>query len=344
MKIAKLARVIGLGTLVGALSLGGVFYASEYDSIEEAILALRLKAESWQKQAGLNKAELNEMTDKYNTLEANYKAVLDILNIEDGSDIEEVKAKVEEIYKNATSTGIEGTNIMLEAIADALGITLTDEDMNENGVYRTDKILEELSKLEDELDKLEEAIGDLSVNLEAGDMEYSDDMSLTEKINYLIGQINMANDEQQTIKALAEETLAEVEEASADYVYVEEEEELPPTEGEDNVVEGEGADEPTIEGEEATISSTEYKLASLMYGRYGASDVSSIGFELNESGKYECTSGDFASAIKLNASSVGANADGTFDTEPSMANILSVYNKIVSGEMTSDEAWALGNK
>lgn len=225
MKIAKLARVIGLGTLVGALSLGGVFYASEYDSIEEAILALRLKAEGWQKQAGLNKAELNEMTDKYNTLEANYKAVLDILNIQDGSDIEEVKAKVEEIYKNATSTGIEGTNIMLEAIAEALGVELTDSDKNANGVYTTDKILAELGKLDDELDKLEEAIGDLSVNLEAGDMEYSDDMSLTEKINYLIGQINLANDEQDTIKKLAEDTLAEVEEASADYVYVEEEEE-----------------------------------------------------------------------------------------------------------------------
>lgn len=253
MKIAKLARVIGLGTLVGALSLGGVFYASEYDSIEEAILNLRLKAESWKKQAGLNKAELNEMTDKYNTLEANYKAILSILKIEDGADIEEVKAKVQEIYDNAiNSGGVEGANNMLEAIADALGITLTDADKNENGVYKTDRILEELSMLEDELDKLEEAIGDLSVNLEAGDMEYSDDMSLTEKINYLIGQINLANDEQQTIKELAEETLAEVDEASADYVYVEEEEEeeIPPTEGGDNVVEGEDANEPTIDGEE----------------------------------------------------------------------------------------------
>lgn len=254
MALNKLARVIAVTTAIGGISLAGIQYASEYDSIEEAVNDLKQKALDWQKRAGINKAELNAMTEKFNTLEANYKAVLSILKIDEGADIEEVKAKVQDIYNNATSTGIEGTNLMLESIAEALGITLTEEDMNENGVYKTDKILEELENLDDELDNLQEALGTLDeegkivIDRNAGDVEYSEDMSLSEKINYLIGQINTANKEQQDMKVYVNEVLNSVDEASADYVYEEE-----------NEGEASGDDTPRVEDEVVTLTKEQAK-------------------------------------------------------------------------------------
>lgn len=216
--LTKLARITAVVGAVGAISLVGVRYASQSADIQSIIDSLKAKALDWKNQAGLNKAELNKMTEQYNTLKANYDAVLEILGIDGAQDIEVIKQKVQEIYDNANATGIEGTNNMLEAIANALGVELTEADKNANGVYKTDKIIEELGKLDDELDKLDEALGDLAINLDSDDMEYSDDMTLTEKINYLIGQINKANDDQTKLKTYADKANEAVDEANGDYV------------------------------------------------------------------------------------------------------------------------------
>ena len=216
--LTKLARITAVVGAVGAISLVGVRYASQSADIQSIIDSLKAKALDWKNQAGLNKAELNKKTEEYNTLKANYDAVLEILGIDGAQDIEVIKQKVQDIYNNADATGIEGTNNTLKAIANALGVELTDADKNTNGVYKTDKIIEELGKLDDELDKLDEALGDLAINLESGDMEYRENMTLTEKINYLIGQINKANDDQTKLKTYADEADKAVDEASADYV------------------------------------------------------------------------------------------------------------------------------
>ena len=216
--LTKLARITAVVGAIGAISLVGVRYASQSTDIQSIIDSLKAKALDWKNQAGLNKAELNKKTEEYNTLKANYDAVLEILGIDGAQDIEVIKQKVQDIYNNASATGIEGTNNTLKAIAQALGVELTEADKNANGVYKTDKIIEELGKLDDELDKLDEALGDLAINLESGDMEYSDEMTLTQKINYLIGQINKANDDQTKLKTYADEADKAVDEASADYV------------------------------------------------------------------------------------------------------------------------------
>ena len=216
--LTKLARITAVVGAVGAISLVGVRYASQSPDIQSIIDSLKAKALDWKNQAGLNKAELNKKTEEYNTLKANYDAVLEILGIDGAQDIEVIKQKVQDIYNNASATGIEGTNNTLKAIANALGVELTEADKNTNGVYKTDKIIEELGKLDDELDKLDKALGDLAINLESGDMEYSDEMTLTQKINYLIGQINKANDDQAKLKTYADEADKAVDEANGDYV------------------------------------------------------------------------------------------------------------------------------
>lgn len=216
--LTKLARITAVVGAVGAISLVGVRYASQSTDIQSIIDSLKAKALDWKNQAGLNKAELNKKTEEYNTLKANYDAVLEILGIDGAQDIEVIKQKVQDIYNNANATGIEGTNNTLKAIANALGVELTDADKNANGVYKTDKIIEELGKLDDELDKLDEALGDLAINLDSGDMEYSDEMTLTQKINYLIGQINKANDDQTQLKTYADKANEAVDEANGDYV------------------------------------------------------------------------------------------------------------------------------
>ena len=216
--LTKLARITAVVGTIGAISLLGVKYVSQSPDIQSIIDSLKAKALDWKNQAGLNKAELNKKTEEYNTLKANYDAVLEILGIDGAQDIEVIKQKVQDIYNNASATGIEGTNNTLKAIAKALGVELTDADKNTNGVYKTDKIIEELGKLDNELDKLDEALGDLAINLESGDMEYSDKMTLTQKINYLIGQINKANDDQTKLKTYADEADKAVDEANGDYV------------------------------------------------------------------------------------------------------------------------------
>ena len=251
--LTKLAKVVAITGAIGAISCG-VYYASQSEGIQSAIDSLKAKAEAWKKQAGINKAQYNAMKSDYDTLKANYDAVLEILGIDGAEDIETIKQKVQDIYNNADATGIEGTNNTLKAIAKALGVELTDADKNANGVYKTDKIMEELRKLDDELDDLQTALGNvttdengnitITINKNSSwkvpkvdndgnvvkdsegktvyeDVQYSDDMSLSEKINFLIGQINKANDDQLKLKEYAEEANTAVDNASADYVFEE---------------------------------------------------------------------------------------------------------------------------
>ena len=215
-KITKLTKVVAITGAIGAISLVGIEYGSQSTDIQSAINSLKEKALGWKNQAGLNKAELNKKTEEYNTLKAKYNAVLGILKVDGTKDINTIKQQVQEIYDNANntdSTSIVATNNTLKSIADALGVTLTDED-KDNGVYKTDKIIEELGKLDTKLGELKTALGDtttdengnvtININPNSGDMEYSNDMTLTQKINYLIGQINKANDDQTKLKTYAE--------------------------------------------------------------------------------------------------------------------------------------------
>ena len=202
-KVARIATVVGT---IGAISLVGVKYGSESPAIQSAINGLKEKALGWKNQAGLNKAELNKMTEQYNALEAKYNAVLGILKVDGKQNIDTIKQQVQEIYDNANntdSTSIVATNNTLKSIAEALDVTLTDAD-KVDGVYGTKKIMDKLTELDTKLDELETALGDLAINLKSGDMEYSDEMTLTQKINYLIGQINKANDDQTQLKINAE--------------------------------------------------------------------------------------------------------------------------------------------
>ena len=202
-KVARIATVVGA---VGAISLVGIEYGSQSPAIQSAINGLKEKALGWKNQAGLNKAELNKMTEQYNALEAKYNAVLGILKVDGTKDINTIKQQVQEIYDNANntdSTSIVATNNTLKSIADALGVTLTEEDKVE-GVYGTKKIMDELTELDTKLNELEQALGDLAINLNSGDMEYRENMTLTQKINYLIGQINEANKDQAQLKINAE--------------------------------------------------------------------------------------------------------------------------------------------
>ena len=202
-KVARIATVVGA---VGAISLVGIEYGSQSPAIQSAINGLKEKALGWKNQAGLNKAELNKKTEEYNTLKAKYDAVLKILNVDGKQNIDTIKQQVQEIYDNANntdSTSIVATNNTLKSIAEALDVELTEADKVE-GVYKTDKIMNKLTELDTKLGELETALGNLAINLESGDMEYSDDMTLTQKINYLIGQINKANDDQTKLKTYAE--------------------------------------------------------------------------------------------------------------------------------------------
>ena len=204
--LTKLARITAVVGTIGAISLVGVRYASQSPDIQSIIDSLKAKALDWKNQAGLNKAELNKKTEEYNTLKAKYDAVLKILNVDGKQNIDTIKQQVQEIYDNANntdSTSIVATNNTLKSIAEALDVTLTDED-KVDGVYGTKKIMDELTELNTKLGELETALGNLAINLESGDMKYSDEMTLTQKINYLIGQINEANKDQTQLKINAE--------------------------------------------------------------------------------------------------------------------------------------------
>ena len=202
----KLAKVVAVTTAIGTISLAGVVYKSKQGDIQGFIDGLKQKALAWQTQSNKNK-------QAYDNLKAQYDEVIRLLGLDANASFDEIKAKIENLVKNTDVAGIDQTNAILKSIADSLGVTLTKD---ENGLYNPQPIYDELANLQTSLDNLQSALGDtttdedgnitININKNANGTEtYSDDMTLTQKINYLIGQINKANSEQVEIRTYASE-------------------------------------------------------------------------------------------------------------------------------------------
>ena len=207
--LTKLAKTGAVLTLIGAISLTGVSYVSKAGGINKAIEQLKARALGWKGVAEHNKAE-------YNKLKAVYDEMLKLLGLQEGATYEQIKNKIDNLVKNADVAGIDNVNDLLYTLATSVGVQ--DQHVKDaNGVYNPQPIYDALEKMEDDLDKAITKIGDTEngINKKAsGDVTYSDDMTLVEKINYLIAQINNANSDQVTIHNTADEALADVTEAN----------------------------------------------------------------------------------------------------------------------------------
>ena len=213
--LTKLAKTGAVLTLIGAISLTGVSYVSKAGGINEVIEQLKARALGWKGVAEHNKAE-------YNKLKAVYDDMLKLLGLQEGASYEQIKAKIDDLVKNADVAGIDNVNDLLYELATSLGVQDQLVKNESTGVYDPQPIYEALRTMEDNLDQAIEKIGNPSdenngINKEAsGDVTYRDDMTLVEKINYLIAQINNANSDQVAIKTTADNALAEVAEATDD--------------------------------------------------------------------------------------------------------------------------------
>ena len=260
MNISKLARIGLITTAIGAISLSGIYYASEYTNIGNSLADLKDLALRWQGVAKDNKDAYDALKTEHDTLSKNFAEILKILGMDSGASIEQVKTKLQNIVDNANATGgIEGANNMLEAIADGLGIELTQK--HDNGIWKTDEIIAELNKIDNSLDELQTALGQytedengkITITIDKNAKEetyqipkldengkvmlndngeiiyeevtYYEDMTLTQKINYLIGQINKANSEQVKIKEDVQNALEQVDKNLDEYTVNKEEEE-----------------------------------------------------------------------------------------------------------------------
>ena len=208
--LTKLAKTGAVLTLIGAISLTGVSYVSKAGGINKVIEQLKARALGWKDVAEHNKAE-------YNKLKAVYDDMLKLLGLQEGASYEQIKAKIDDLVKNADVAGIDNVNDLLYELATSLGVQDQLVKNESTGVYDPQPIYEALRTMEDNLDQAIEKIGDTEkgINKEAsGDVTYSDDMTLVEKINYLIAQINNANSDQVAIKTTADEALEAVAEAT----------------------------------------------------------------------------------------------------------------------------------
>ena len=208
--LTKLAKTGAVLTLIGAISLTGVSYVSKAGGINEVIKQLKERALGWKEVAEHNKAE-------YNKLKAVYDDMLKLLGLQEGASYEQIKAKIDDLVKNADVAGIDNVNDLLYELATSLGVQDQLVKNESTGVYDPQPIYEALRTMEDNLDQAITKIGDTEkgINKEAsGDVTYSDDMTLVEKINYLIAQINNANSDQVAIKNTADEALEAVTEAT----------------------------------------------------------------------------------------------------------------------------------
>lgn len=202
MNLTKLAKGGLIVSLLGAIAVGSVAYSSKGTDIKGFIDDLRAKALEWKGVAEQNKAE-------YNKLKAVYDEMLKLLSLDEGATYEQIVARIENVVKNTDVAGIDNTNNLLEAIADSLGVK--DQLVkDENGVYNPQPIYDALKTLENDLDTAIAKIGDTKegINTKAkGEITYREDMTLVEKINYLIAQVNNANDDQIAIKEYANEAV-----------------------------------------------------------------------------------------------------------------------------------------
>ena len=202
MNLTKLAKGGLIVTLLGAIAVGSVAYTSKGTDIKGFIDDLRAKALGWKDVAEHNKAE-------YNKLKAVYDEMLKLLGLQEGATYEQIKNKIDNLVKNADVAGIDNVNDLLYTLATSLGVQ--DELVKDaNGVYNPQPIYDALKTLEDDLDTAIAKIGDTKKGIDTkakGDVTYREDMTLVEKINYLIAQVNNANDDQIAIKEYANEAV-----------------------------------------------------------------------------------------------------------------------------------------
>ena len=220
MSMGKLEKIATITTAIGAITVTGVVYNSNKDQIENYMASLKNKALAWKSIAGQNREKLEGLQEKYNSILTYLNTLLpEDGKLQDGATVEQIQEAINSIKQNAQQSGStekdetwkENYNAVLEQLAGYLGITLT---KGEDGLYPTQPIYDELKDLSTALENLETALGDLGVDGEEGNAEGS----LTDKINYLINQINLANKDQSDLLKTAKQYDDLVSEASEDYI------------------------------------------------------------------------------------------------------------------------------
>ena len=218
MAVGKIAKIITVSTAVGAISIAGIAYNSNKEAILEQINQLKKKATDWQKQAGDNKYELQQQQEKYASI---IKTLKDKLGLElgDNPTVEEIASALESYVGDANSkTDVDTYNTAISSIATALGLELTDEDKDSNGMYDYTVITNELQGLDQAITDLETALKDEDVIDKTGQTVGDINGSIVDKINYLINQIQTANTDQTDILKVATEANNSVEGSNADFI------------------------------------------------------------------------------------------------------------------------------
>ena len=220
MAMGKLAKIATITTAIGAITVTGVVYNSNKDQIENYMASLKNKALAWKSIAGQNREKLEGLQEKYNSILTYLNTLLpEDGKLQDGATVEQIQQAIDSIKQDAEQSGSTekdetwktNYNDVLEQLAGYLGITL---EKGEDGLYPTQPIYDELKDLSTALENLETALGDLGVDGEEGNAEGS----LTDKINYLINQINLANADQNELLTTAQQYDSLVSEASEDYI------------------------------------------------------------------------------------------------------------------------------
>lgn len=218
MAVSKIAKIITVSTAVGAISIAGIAYNSNKEAILEQINQLKKKATDWQKQAGDNKYELQQQQEKYASIIKTLKDKLG-LELEDGATVEQIASALESYVGDANSkTDVDTYNTAISSIATALGLELTDEDKDSNGMYDYTVITNELQGLDQAITDLETALKDEDVIDKTGQTVGDINGSIVDKINYLINQIQTANTDQTEILTVATEANNSVEGSNADFI------------------------------------------------------------------------------------------------------------------------------
>ena len=218
MAVSKIAKIITVSTAVGAISIAGIAYNSNKEAILEQINQLKKKATDWQKQAGDNKYELQQQQEKYASIIKTLKDKLG-LELEDGATVEQIASALESYVGDANSkTDVDTYNTAISSIATALGLELTDEDKDSNGMYDYTVITNELQGLDQAITDLETALKDEDVIDKTGQTVGDINGSIVDKINYLINQIQTANTDQTDILKVATEANNSVEASNADFI------------------------------------------------------------------------------------------------------------------------------
>ena len=215
---SKVAKVLAVSTAVAGISIAGVAYNSNKEAILNQISQLKKKAHDWQAQAGDNKYELQQASQKYSSVISILKDKLG-LNLEDGATVEEIASALETYVGDANSkTDVNTYNTAISAIATSLGLELTDKKKNEQGMYNYELITSELAKLDQAITDLETALKEGEVIDKTGNTVGDINGSIVDKINYLINQIQTANNDQNDILAVATSANNSIEASNADFI------------------------------------------------------------------------------------------------------------------------------